>query len=329
MAVSATPDNEKYFHGNMNHNFPFILSILTSGVFPCSSYTQFSQDLYHAWDQSMARLLDLAQEAQARLIASQSALSVEEILRAIIKANAELDLEGMARFMSRDPNLVIYTINGRIYRGWQDLAPDVEEEFRSVERLEIPILNMVVRHQGDTAWFSMDIDYVRYVKKGKEQERMVLPLRETGVLVRRGAEWAIVMWHEYYRNLTARPEIDLSYPPKQPGSNTEAPHRLNLSGVWQILEEDKSYTATLDRDGNGTYTHDGGEIRTTRVDGRIWQGTWSQTGETTGSSREGGFRLVLSQDGSKADGEWWYTRIGDRVIPPHQYGGTYHFIRTL
>jgi hypothetical protein len=85
----------------------------------------------------------------------------------------------------------------------------------------------------------------------------------------------------------------------------------------------------LDGDGNGTYTHDGGEIRTTRVDGRIWQGTWSQTGETTGSSREGGFRLVLSQDGSKADGEWWYTRIGDRVIPPHQYGGTYHFIRTL
>ena len=81
----------------------------------------------------MARLLALAQEAQARLIASQPALSVEEILRAIIRANAELDLEGMARFMSRDPNLVIYTINGRIYRGWQDLVPDVEEEFRSVD----------------------------------------------------------------------------------------------------------------------------------------------------------------------------------------------------
>ena len=81
MAVSAIPVDEKYFHGNariedlrtaaaipnMNHNFPFILSILTLGVFPCSSYTQFSQDLHHAWDQSMARLLDLAQEAQARL----------------------------------------------------------------------------------------------------------------------------------------------------------------------------------------------------------------------------------------------------------------------
>jgi len=62
----------------MNHNFPFILSILTLGVFPCSSYMQLSQDLHHAWDQSMARLLDLAQEAQARLIASQPALSVEE-----------------------------------------------------------------------------------------------------------------------------------------------------------------------------------------------------------------------------------------------------------
>jgi hypothetical protein len=313
----------------MNHNLPFVLSILILGVFPCSSYTQLSQDPHRARDQSTARLLDLAQKAQARPIAPQPALSVEEILRGIMKAHVELDLEGMARFMSRDPSLVIHTINGRIYRGWQDLAPDVELEFRSVERLEVPILNMTVRSQGDTAWFSMDIDYVRYLKKGKEQERMVLPLRETGVLVRRGAEWVIVMWHEYYRNLTARPEIDLNYPPKQPGPNTETLHRPNLSGVWQILEEDKSYTATLDKDGNGTYTHDGGKIRTTRVDDRIWEGTWSQTGETTGSSREGGFRLVLSQDGSKADGEWWYTRVGDRVIPPHQHGGTYHFTRTL
>jgi hypothetical protein len=87
----------------------------------------------------------------ARLIASQPALSVEEILRAIIKANAKWDLEGMARVMSRDPNLVIYTINGRIYRGWQNLALDMEEEFRSVERLEIPILNMAVRRQGEEA----------------------------------------------------------------------------------------------------------------------------------------------------------------------------------
>ncbi len=122
----------------------------------------------------------------ARLIASQLALSVEEILRAIIKANAELDLEGMARFLSRDPNLVIHTINGRIYRGWQELAPDMEEEFRSVERLEIPILNMAVRRQGDTAWFSMDIDYVRYVKKGKKQERQALDLFRVRPLERSG-----------------------------------------------------------------------------------------------------------------------------------------------
>lgn len=286
----------------MKNNFRRLVFILSFAVFPCSTVALVSNT-------------------------GPATRSVTEILKAVIRANADRDLAGIARLMSRDPNLVIHTINGRVYRGWQEMVADSEEEFRSVERLEIPIRNMTVSTQGDTAWFSMDIDYTRYVKNGQKRERMVLPLRETGVLVRREGEWVIVMWHEYYRNLTARPEIDVNEAAKRTASNGTAAKRPDLSGTWHIREEDKSYAATLDGDGNGAYTHDGGTLQTTRIAGGIWQGTWSQTGETTGSSREGGFRLVLSADRSTADGQWWYTRVGTRTIPPHRFGGSYHFTR--
>jgi hypothetical protein len=94
----------------------------------------------------------------------------------------------------------------------------------------------------------------------------------------------------------------------------------NLSGEWEIQEEDKSYTAILDRHGNGTYTWQNGQIVTTEFSDRKWQGTWHQTG----NNREGGFELLLSEDGIQAKGVWWYTRVGDQKnIPPRQWGGSY------
>ena len=88
----------------------------------------------------------------------------------------------------------------------------------------------------------------------------------------------------------------------------------------EIHEEDKSYTATLDRLGNGTYTWQGGRIGTTLFADRKWQGTWHQTG----NDREGGFEVLLSEDGEEAKGVWWYTRVGDNTnIPERQWGGTY------
>ncbi|MGH8614139.1 MAG: YybH family protein [Gammaproteobacteria bacterium] len=286
----------------MKNNFLGLLFILTVAVFPCSTGAQVSNS-------------------------GPATRSVEAILKAVINANADRDLAKMAKLMGRDPNLVIYTINGRVYRGWDEMVADLEEEFRSVEHLDIPIRDMTVSTQGDTAWFSMDIDYTRHLRNGRKRERMVLPLRETGVLVRRGGEWVIVMWHEYYRNLTARPEIGVNDAANRRAANGTGKKRPDLNGTWHILEEDKSYTATLDGDGNGAYTHDGGTLRTTGIAGGIWQGTWSQTGKTTGSSREGGFRLVLSADGSNAKGEWWYTRVGTRASPPHRFAGSYHFTR--
>lgn len=103
--------------------------------------------------------------------------------------------------------------------------------------------------------------------------------------------------------------------PSRPGS--DAP---DVTGEWEIQEEDRSYTATLDKDGHGPYTWQGGHITTLGIADRKWNGTWQQPG----NDREGGFELLLSEDGMEAKGVWWYTRVGDRKnIPARQWGGNY------
>ena len=102
-----------------------------------------------------------------------------------------------------------------------------------------------------------------------------------------------------------------------------ATQKVDLSGNWEIQEEERSYVATLDADGNGTYTWQNGQITTTSsVDGR-WQGTWQQPG----NDREGGFEVVLSADRSRAEGKWWYTRVGQQIIPPEEWGGDFTWKR--
>jgi len=94
----------------------------------------------------------------------------------------------------------------------------------------------------------------------------------------------------------------------------------DLSGEWEIQEEDKSYKVALDRYGNGRYTWQEGQILTTSFSDRRWQGTWHQTG----NDREGGFELLLSEDGIQARGVWWYSRVGNQNnIPPREWGGSY------
>jgi hypothetical protein len=100
----------------------------------------------------------------------------------------------------------------------------------------------------------------------------------------------------------------------------------DLSGEWEILEveDDKRYKATLDKAGNGPYTQHGGRFITTKYNDRLWQGTWQQPG----NDREGGFELLLSEDGTQAKGVWWYSRVGTRKnIPPREHGGTYQWNR--
>ena len=40
--------------------------------------------------------------------------------------------------------------------------------------------------------------------------------------------------------------------------------------------------------------------------------------------REGGFEVLLSEDGTQAKGIWWYSRVGtQKNIPPREHGGTF------
>lgn len=116
--------------------------------------------------------------------------------------------------------------------------------------------------------------------------------------------------------------------PSAPLHRTSAsvPAGVDLSGKWDILEveDDKRYQATLDQAGNGPYTQQGGQFVTTKFADRLWQGSWHQPG----NDREGGFELLLSEDGKEAKGVWWYTRVGRHTnIPPREHGGTYHWKR--
>jgi hypothetical protein len=109
-------------------------------------------------------------------------------------------------------------------------------------------------------------------------------------------------------------------------STSSVPTSTDLSGEWEILEveDDKRYTATLDKAGNGPYTQHGGRFVTTKFSDRLWQGTWQQPG----NDREGGFEILLSEDGKEAKGVWWYSRVGThKNIPPREHGGTYQWKR--
>jgi ketosteroid isomerase-like protein len=257
------------------------------------------------------------------------AMTPEAAIRTLVRANADKDIATLARLMAHDADIVGYTLGGRKYVGWPDLERDFQQEFLDVTKLEIPIRELKVWTKGDVAWFAMELDYIRFIGTGAAQRKTVLQLRETGVLEKREGQWMLLSWHESPRSMPlSRPASDTSdrsHPQRFIRTNQNA-ITSDLSGDWDIVEtdNDKHYTATLDKAGNGPYTQHGGRFVTTRFEDRLWQGTWHQPG----NDREGGFELLLSEDGTHANGIWWYTRVGSQKnIPPREHGGTYEWKR--
>jgi hypothetical protein len=249
--------------------------------------------------------------------------SPDAVVRKMFHANASRDLKTIETLVSQDVEMVGYTIGGRKYVGWKELARDMQLEFESVNRLEIPVKELRVWQHGDVAWYTMEIDYIRYEGGGAEPRKTSLPLRESGVLQRRQGRWLLVQWHE---SLDKAPDTG----PMEAQSHTrhaDAAHpreSVDLSGQWEIREEDKAYQAVLDSSGNGSYNWQQGTFVTTGVADGHWQGTWHQAG----NDREGAFEVRLSEDRTTARGRWWYTRVGNRGnIPPRQWGGEYRLIR--
>src|SRR2546427_11816758 len=68
--------------------------------------------------------------------------SPEEVLRALVKANADRDLSTMARVMAHDADIVNYTIGGRKHVGWPQPERAMLEGFEMVARLEYPSIAM-------------------------------------------------------------------------------------------------------------------------------------------------------------------------------------------
>ena len=253
----------------------------------------------------------------------------EATIRTLVRANAEKDVQTLARFMAHDADIVSYTIGGRKYVGWSEFEREMREEFSSVAKLEIPILELKVWTKGSLAWFTMELDYIRFVGEGPLQQKTVLPLRESGVLEQREGQWVLLSWHESFRNLqfgAPSAQGPTTPSPQHLVSSIQASSTPDLSGEWEILEveDNKRYKATLDKSGNGPYTQHNGRFVTTKFAERLWQGTWQQPG----NDREGGFELLLSEDGTQAEGIWWYSRFeSHKNIPPRQHGGTYQWKR--
>jgi ketosteroid isomerase-like protein len=241
----------------------------------------------------------------------------ESVLQAVIRANSEKDLATLEKHVAKDPDLLVYTVGGRKYVGWNDVAKAMQEEFDMADRLDVTITDIHVWQRGDVAWFAMELNYNRLEGNGQGQKSMVLPLRDTGVLERRNGRWLLVSLHESLQAAAVEAETVSDSTAGTVGNG------MDLSGEWQVQEEDKTYRAHLDVGGNGTYTWQGGQITTTGLAGVRWMGTWQQPG----NDREGKFEIVLSPNGTHASGRWWYTRIGTRTNIPPGHGGNYHWKR--
>jgi hypothetical protein len=102
------------------------------------------------------------------------------------------------------------------------------------------------------------------------------------------------------------------------------PQRIeDLAGAWEYKDTAGEGIITLNTEGKGVYEWEEGLFETHFLENRTWTGAWIQEG----NDREGGFKLTFSDDPSVAQGEWWYTRIGNDK-DPLQPGGTFRMSRS-
>lgn len=105
--------------------------------------------------------------------------------------------------------------------------------------------------------------------------------------------------------------------------NSSIPQEIkDLAGQWKYVDNAGGNTIFLNAQGHGDYQWEEGRFETLSLENGTWIGVWSQKG----NDREGGFRLRFSDCSSVAQGDWWYTRIGNDQDPP-QPGGIFTMSR--
>ena len=124
----------------------------------------------------------------------------EAVVRQAVLANERRDFEGLAQLFLKDPDIVSYGIAGLKFVGWTQLEEVLQSEFQEVSRLEIVIKDLKVWTRGEVAWFVMELDYTRILPDPPKEKRMLLKLRETGVLEKRDGRWLFHSWHESFRS---------------------------------------------------------------------------------------------------------------------------------
>jgi uncharacterized protein (TIGR02246 family) len=123
----------------------------------------------------------------------------EAVVRQVVLANERRDLEGMAQLFLKDSDIVSYGIMGMKFVGWTPLEQILRSEFQLVSGLEIAVKDLKVWTRGEVAWFTMELDYTRVLPGPNGETRMLLKLRETGVLEKRDGRWLLHSWHESTR----------------------------------------------------------------------------------------------------------------------------------
>ena len=96
----------------------------------------------------------------------------------------------------------------------------------------------------------------------------------------------------------------------------------DLAGTWEYKDAAGKGTININELGKGEYDWEDGRLETLSLKEGQWIGIWVQEG----NDREGGFELKFSKDSPVAQGEWWYTRIGDNQ-EPLQPGGSFWMAR--
>ena len=97
----------------------------------------------------------------------------------------------------------------------------------------------------------------------------------------------LVNWHESMQEPIRPLAVEREAIPTEAGLH---PVEVHLTDECEIQEEDNAYQTTLDAKGN---------------------------------DREGGFEVLLSEDGKTADGVWWYLHVGTQNnIPTRKWGGS-------
>ena len=108
------------------------------------------------------------------------------------------------------------------------------------------------------------------------------------------------------------PEPQVHFPVQEPKNSIV--EREKVAGTWNYHDGNIVYCLTLNEEGIGTYNWQEGRFVTTNITDNKWEGIWYQTK----NDREGKFNLQLSADGNYAEGQWWYTRIGNNRAPTQE-----------